>query len=66
MPRPCGGKGEGDVQGKDHPVVAESKEGTLLSGAQWVVMHGGTPDVASGFASQGVIDGGDQNLCTKR
>ena len=60
------GKGEGDVQGKDHPVVAESKEGALLSGAQRVVMHGGAPDVSSRLASQGVIDGGDQNVCTKR
>jgi hypothetical protein len=60
------GEGEGEVQGEDHPVVAESKEGTALGGAQWVMVHTRTPDVASGLAGQSVIDGADQNLGTKR
>jgi hypothetical protein len=30
------------------------------------VVHTGAPDVTPGFTGQGVIDGADQNLCTKR
>jgi len=30
------------------------------------VVHAGAPDVAPGFTSQGIVDGGDQNLRTKR
>ena len=29
-------------------------------------MHAGAPDVAAGFTSQGVIDGTEKNLITKR
>jgi len=30
------------------------------------VVHAGAPDVTSGFTGQGVVDGADQNLGTKR
>jgi hypothetical protein len=29
-------------------------------------VHAGAPDVASGFTGQRIVDGADQNLCTKR
>src|SRR6266446_5641651 len=60
-----GSEGQGDLQGEDHEVVAEGEEGAFLSGAQGVVVHAGTPDVPPGFTGQGVIDGADQDLCTK-
>jgi hypothetical protein len=46
--------------------VAEGEEGTLLSRAQGIVVHTGSPDMPAGFTSQGIVDGGDQNLCAKR
>jgi hypothetical protein len=46
--------------------VAEGKERPFLSGAQRVVMHVGAPDMASGFACQGVIDGTGQDIGTER
>jgi hypothetical protein len=46
--------------------MAEGEAGTFRSGAQGIVVHAGAPDVAPGFTSQGIVDGGDQNLVTKR
>jgi len=46
--------------------VAEGEEGPFLGGAQGIVVHASAPDVAPGFAGQGVIDRSDQDLCTKR
>ncbi len=60
------GEGQGDLQREDHEVVAESEEGAFLAGAQGIVVHAGAPDVPPGFTGQGVIDGADQDLCTKR
>jgi hypothetical protein len=54
------------VQGEDDPAVAKGKEGPFLGGAQRIVMHVGTPDVASGFARQGVVDRAGQHLGTER
>ena len=61
-----GREGKAELQGEDHEVVAEGEDGALLGGAQGIVMHAGAPDVASGFAGQGVIDGSDQDLGAKR
>jgi len=54
------------LQREDHEVVAKGEEGALLGGAQGIMVHAGAPDVTSGFAGQGIIDGTDQDLCTKR
>jgi hypothetical protein len=61
-----GGEGQGHLQRKDHEVVTKGEERALLCGAQGVVVHASAPDVAPGFTGQGIIDGADQNLCTKR
>src|SRR5882724_1090094 len=57
---------KGDLQSENHPAMAEGEDGPLLSRAQWVVMHAGAPDVASGLTRQGVIDGCDQDFRTER
>jgi hypothetical protein len=46
--------------------LAAGEEGALGCGAQGIVVHAGTPDVAPGFAGQGIVDGGDQDLIAKR
>jgi len=46
--------------------VAEGEEGPFLGGAERIVVHAGSPDMSAGFAGQGIIDGADQNLRTKR
>jgi hypothetical protein len=61
-----GGEGQGDLQREDHEVVAEGEDGPFLGGAQRIVVHAGAPDVTPGFTGQGVVDGGDQDLCAKR
>jgi hypothetical protein len=53
-------KGQGDLQRKDHEVVAEGEDGVLLRRAQGVVVHAYALDVAPGFARQAVFDGADQ------
>ena len=54
------------LQREDHEVMAEGEEGTFRRGAQGIMVHAGAPDVAPGFPGQGVVDGGEQNLVTKR
>ena len=54
------------MQGEYDPTVAEGKERPLLSGAQRVVMHVSAPDMAPGFARQGVIDSAGQHIGTER
>src|SRR5258708_5112907 len=49
----AGSEGERDVQGEDDPAAAKGKERPFLSGAQRIVMHVRTPDVASRLARQG-------------
>ncbi len=57
---------QGHLQREDHKVMAEGEEGSFLGGAQGIVVHAGAPDVAAGFTGQCVVDGADQNPCTKR
>jgi hypothetical protein len=46
--------------------VTEGEEGVFLGGAQGIVMHAGAPDVPAGFTGQGIVNGANQSLCTKR
>jgi len=61
-----GSEGKGDVEGKDHPVVAEGKERPGARGAEWIMVHVGAPDAATRLAGQGVIDGRNQELRAER
>ena len=55
-----------DENAEDDPVMPPTDQWFLTAGNEWVVVHAGAPDVAPGFPGQGVIDGADQHLCTKR
>jgi hypothetical protein len=61
-----GAKGKATCKEKTTKLWPEGEEGVFLSRAQRIVVHACAPDVAPGFTGQGVVDGGDQNLCTKR
>ena len=55
-----GSEGERDLEGKDHPVVPEGKEGPGARGTEGIMVHVGAPDVATRLAGQGIVDGADQ------
>ena len=60
----AGSEGKRDVQGEDDPAVAKGKHGPLLRGAERIVIHVGTPDMATGLARQSVVDSAGQDLGT--
>jgi hypothetical protein len=60
-----GSEGKRDLQREDHPTVAEGKERPFRSGAQRVVMHVGTPDMAPRFARQSIVDSTGEGLGTE-
>ena len=55
-----------DVQGEDDPVVGKGKHGPLLRGAERILIHFGTPVIATRLSRQGVVDSAGQHLGTVR
>jgi hypothetical protein len=55
-----------DLEGENDPAMAEREDGPLPGGTQRIMMHAGTPDVASGLTRESVIDRCGQHFRTER
>ena len=61
-----GAKGKATCKEKTTKLWPKAKQGRFWGGTQGIMVQAGAPDVASGFAGEGIIDGSDQDLRTKR